>query len=209
MIVNIGGIANVTSLPADRSTGVLGFDTGPGNTLMDRWCYAHTGELYDVDGRWASRGRPQERFVEALLADPYFAAPAPKSTGREYFHLEWMKRRYPTWRDEEPADIQAGLLEVTARSIVQAIDRVGGQEARETYVCGGGAWNRVLMSRLAALSAGPVGTTETLGLSPEWVEACAFAWLAHRRIHGEPGNLPSVTGASAEVLLGGIHAPAG
>lgn len=209
MVVNVGGIANVTSLPADPAAPVLGFDTGPGNTLMDQWCRAHTGNPYDAGGQWASGGRSPERFVAALLADPYFAAPPPKSTGREYFHLDWMKRRYPAWQDEEPADIQAGLLEVTARSIVQAIDFVRGADACETYICGGGARNTALMARLAELSGGPLATTEALGLSPEWVEACAFAWLAHRRVNGRPGNLPSVTGASKEVLLGEIHAPAG
>ena len=209
MVVNIGGIANVTRLPADTNASVTGFDTGPGNTLMDQWCCAHTGNAYDAGGEWAARGRAAEAFVQALLADPYFAAPPPKSTGREYFHLEWMKARYPGWRDENPADIQAGLLEVTARSISEAINRVSGDAVYDTYVCGGGAHNAALMARLGAMMTGKVSTTEALGLSPDWVEACAFAWLAHRRMQGRPGNLPSVTGASREVLLGEIHTPAG
>lgn len=209
MIVNIGGIANVTSLPADPAAAVLGFDTGPGNTLMDQWCRVCAGHPYDEDGRWAAGGQAPTKFVEALLSDPYFDLPAPKSTGREYFHLDWMKSRYPAWNKEQPVDIQAGLLEVTARSIARGVQDLHSSGRHEMYICGGGAWNTVLMNRLAELIACPVATTETLGLSPDWVEACAFAWLACRRIHGRPGNLPSVTGAAREVLLGEIYTPAG
>lgn len=207
LIVNIGGIANLTSLPARRDRPVLGFDTGPGNTLMDQWCRLHTGQEYDDGGRWAARGQADERFVQALLDDPYFGLAPPKSTGREYFHLAWIKERFPGWRDADPADIQAGLLEVTARSIARAAAEVGDRGATELYVCGGGARNEILMSRLKDLVAGSVATTDVLGLPPEWVEACAFAWLAHRRIHERPGNLPSVTGADREVLLGEIYTP--
>lgn len=207
-VINIGGIANVTALPADRRRPVLGFDTGPGNTLMDQWCREHTGEAFDAAGRWARRGHAPAAFVDALLSDPYFDAPAPKSTGREYFHLDWMKSRYPRWQMEEPVDIQAGLLEVTARSIAGSLDGIGGLTGSELYVCGGGTKNERLMSRLGELAAGPVLTTEALGLPPEWVESCAFAWLAYRREHGLPGNLPTVTGAVREVLLGEIYEPA-
>lgn len=206
-VVNIGGIANLTRLPADPAAPVLGFDSGPGNTLMDRWCLEHTGAAYDEDGWWAAAGRVNESFVHALLTDPYLSAPAPKSTGREYFHLDWVKKRYPGWRTEEPVDIQAGLLEVTARSIVQATEQTCGGQSHEIYVCGGGAWNAALMGRLASLSGGTVQTTDALGLSPDCIEACAFAWLAHRRIHDQPGNLPSVTGAKKEVLLGEVCTP--
>lgn len=206
IVINIGGIANLTILPTRRDRPVLGFDTGPGNTLMDQWCRLHTGNAYDLGGRWAAQGQVDERFVQALLDDPYFAAPAPKSTGREYFHLDWMKARYPGWRDARPEDIQAGLLEVTARSIAKAAAGAGG-DPWEIYVCGGGARNDALMTRLDALTTGSVKTTEALGLPPEWVEACAFAWLAHRRIHERPGNLPSVTGAKREALLGEIYLP--
>lgn len=206
LVVNIGGIANLTSLPADRDKPVLGFDTGPGNTLMDQWCRMHTGRAFDAGGRWATRGRVDEAFVEALLSDPYFAAAAPKSTGREYFHLDWMKERYPGWREVPAVDLQASLLEVTVRSIARAAMDTGGGDA-EVYICGGGARNDALMAGLNALVRGRVATTDVLGLPAEWVEACAFAWLAHRRIHERPGNLPSVTGASREVLLGSIHVP--
>lgn len=208
LIVNIGGIANLTWLPAHRNHRVLGFDTGPGNTLMDQWCRLHTGEAFDRDGRWGLQGRVDDEFVQALLEDPYFALPAPKSTGREHFHLAWMKRRYPGWRDAAPADIQAGLLEVTARSIARAAADFGGGSG-EMYVCGGGARNGALMARLNTLVTGAVATTEALGLPPEWVEACAFAWLAYRRMHERPGNLCSVTGAEKDVLLGEIFTPDG
>lgn len=207
LIVNIGGIANLTHLPADPTRPVTGFDTGPGNTLMDLWCLLYTGQTYDADGRWATGGRVNEGFVQALLADPYFDAPAPKSTGREYFHLDWLKKMHPRWDHDDPVDIQAGLLEITAQSIVRSAMRTCGDTAFEIYVCGGGARNGALMNRLGTLAGRPVKTTEALGLAPEWVEVCAFAWLAHRRIHGRPGNLPSVTGASREVLLGKIHTP--
>jgi len=207
LIVNIGGIANLTILPADRERPVLGFDTGPGNTLMDQWCRLHTGEAYDDGGRWAAQGRADEGFVQALLDDPYFAAQPPKSTGREYFHLDWMKGRFAGWREAPAQDIQAGLLEVTARSVVQAATEACHGAGWEMYVCGGGARNGVLMNRLEQLASGTVATTQALGLAPEWVEACAFAWLAHRRMHERPGNLPSVTGAAREVLLGEIYTP--
>lgn len=208
MILNVGGIANLTWLPADRSRPVIGFDTGPASTLMDQWCRIHRGDTYDAGGRWALQGTAGEPFVKGLLSDPYFEAPAPKSTGREYFNLDWMKRRYPGWEQESPVDVQAGLLEVTARSIATAAAGIGTGDRYEMYVCGGGAHNTALIERLGALTGTKVATTESLGLPPDWVEACAFAWLAHRRLQGLPGNLPSVTGAAREVLLGEVYAPA-
>lgn len=207
VIVNIGGIANITRLPGRRDAPVLGFDTGPGNTVMDQWCRLQTGQAYDRDGAWARSGRVPEALVEALLADPWFDLAPPKSTGREYFHLDWMKRRYPDWQTLPAADVQAALLETTARSICRAA-WPHGSGAGELYVCGGGARNPALMARLTALAPGVVSSTETLGVAPEWVEACAFAWLAYRRLHERPGNLPSVTGARRAVLLGRIHQPA-
>lgn len=209
LILNLGGIANLTWLPADPELPVLGFDTGPANTLMDQWCEVNRSEPYDEEGRWAAQGQAAQAFVEALLADPYFDAPAPKSTGREYFNLGWMKSRYPGWRDEAPVDIQAGLLEVTARSVASAAARIGGDSPHELYVCGGGARNKALIRRLGELTASAVATTDALGVPPDWVEGCAFAWLARRRLKGLPGNLPSVTGARRAVMLGEIHAPDG
>lgn len=207
LVANIGGIANITVLPAEPGAPVLGFDTGPGNTLMDGWCRASTGRAFDDAGEWAATGQADEAFVEALLADPYFALPAPKSTGREYFHLDWMKARWPAWREADPADIQAGLLEVSVRSICEAAARASAGGPCEMFVCGGGAYNAALMQRLVGRAPGRVATTAALGLPPEWVEACAFAWLAHRRLRELPGNLPSVTGAAREVMLGDVFTP--
>lgn len=208
IIINVGGIANLTHLPADPGAPVLGFDSGPGNTLMDQWCRLHIEGTYDDGGRWAASGRADEAFVEALLADPYFELTPPKSTGREYFNLNWMKRRFPGWGDLAPVDLQAGLLSVTARSIASAVSRLNAAGERcELYVCGGGAKNATLMDQIASMAAIEVDTTDALGVPPDQVEACAFAWLAHRRIQGLPGNIPSVTGARSEALLGDIHPP--
>jgi anhydro-N-acetylmuramic acid kinase len=202
-IVNIGGIANITWLPATESGTVLGFDTGPGNTLMDQWVDRHRNERYDRDGAWAASGRVQNDLLARLLADDYFAKAPPKSTGREHFNLAWLERQVAG--NLAPADIQATLAELTAASIAQGLkflpDNIG-----EIYVCGGGSHNRHLLARLGALLPGiPVATTEVLGLDPDWVEAAAFAWLAHQTLAGHAGNLPSVTGARHPVLLGGIY----
>lgn len=208
IIINIGGIANLTHLPADPDAPVLGFDSGPGNTLMDQWCRLHRRGAYDDGGHWAASGRADAEFVEALLTDPYFTLTPPKSTGREYFNLDWMKRRFPAWRDLAPEDIQASLLSVTASSIASAVARLtAGDGGGELYVCGGGAKNVTLMDRIALMSEARVETTAALGVPPGRVEACAFAWLAHRRMQDLPGNIPSVTGARSEVLLGEIHRP--
>jgi len=207
IIVNIGGIANLTYLPADPGRPVLGYDSGPGNTLMDQWCRMHTGQAYDTDGRWARTGRAEPALVDALLADPYFDLAAPKSTGREYFNLDWLRKRYPGWQTLAPENVQASLLEVTALSIAQAGREIGAGGCREIYVCGGGAANTVLMERLATASQGRVASTGSLGVPPAWVEACAFAWLAQRRLAGLAGNIPSVTGAVGPVVLGEICTP--
>jgi anhydro-N-acetylmuramic acid kinase len=206
-ILNIGGIANLTYLPAGESTEtVLGFDTGPGNTLLDQWIRRTLGEDYDRDGAWAAGGRPQAALLEVLLADPYFRRLPPKSTGREYFHLGWLERALAHFAaPPSPQDVQATLLALTARSIAQAL-REYLPPVGELFVCGGGAHNRALLARLAEELPGiPVRTTDSLGLAPDWVEAAAFAWLAHRTLEGLPGNLPSVTGAARAVILGGIY----
>lgn len=205
VVCNIGGISNITVLPADPELPVIGFDTGPGNTLMDQWCQIHRGLPYDKDGKWASEGTAEESFVDALLSDPYFYAKPPKSTGREYFHLDWMKQRWPNWADIKAEDIQAGLLEVTARCIVNAITQCSPDA--ELFICGGGAHNITLLSRISQLRTAESQTTQALGLSPDWVEACAFAWLAKQRLENLPGNLPSVTGASRSTLLGKVFLP--
>jgi anhydro-N-acetylmuramic acid kinase len=202
-IVNLGGIANITWLPATDNSAVLGFDTGPGNTLLDQWVDRHRNEPYDRDGAWAASGHVQKDLLARLLADEYFAKAPPKSTGREHFNLAWLEQNLTG--KLAPENTQATLAELTATSIAQGInslpDRIG-----EIYVCGGGSHNRHLLARLGALLPGiPVVTTEALGLDPDWVEAAAFAWLAHQTLAGHAGNLPSVTGARHPVLLGGIY----
>jgi anhydro-N-acetylmuramic acid kinase len=201
--VNIGGIANITWLPAADDGTVIGFDTGPGNTLLDQWIVRHRNQPYDRDGAWAASGRVQQELLARLLADPYFAKAPPKSTGREHFNLTWLEQQLVG----HPAaqDIQATLAELTVASIAGGIQQLPGKPA-EIFICGGGSHNRHLLARLRALHPGiPVATTEVLGLEPDWVEATAFAWLAHQTLAGHAGNLPSVTGARRPVLLGGIY----
>lgn len=201
-IINIGGIANLSLLAPGRPT--IGFDTGPGNVWMDAWhARHHPGELCDRDGAWAASGTACERLLARALADPYYAAAAPKSTGREHYNAE----RLAALTDESqaaPQDIQATLLELTARTIADALAALGPQP-QQAFICGGGAHNRALMARLAALCPTPVQSTAALGLPPHQVEAAAFAWLARERLAGRPANLPSVTGARAPRTLGAIH----
>jgi anhydro-N-acetylmuramic acid kinase len=202
VVLNIGGIANITILP-DAATGgpVRGFDTGPGNTLMDVWATRHLGQPMDSGGRWAAGGRVDVTLLETLLADPYFRLPPPKSTGREYFNADWLAARLGGHACSAQ-DVQATLCELTARSIASDI-RMHAPATRRVLVCGGGAHNPVLMERLAAALPGVrVGSTALLGVDPDWVEAATFAWLAQRHLRGEPGNIPSVTGACAAVVLG-------
>ena len=203
IIVNIGGIANLTWLPAAAHEQVLGFDTGPGNTLLDQWINRERGEQYDQDGAWAASGTIQADLLARLQADEYFAKPPPKSTGREHFHLAWLQQRLTG--NPKPQDVQATLAELTAASIAQATHFLPGK-VEEIYVCGGGSHNHHLLARLRVQLPGvPIATTEVLGLDPDWVEAAAFAWLAHQTMAGLPGNLPSVTGAHRPVVLGGIY----
>ncbi|AWN15909.1 anhydro-N-acetylmuramic acid kinase [Salinisphaera sp. LB1] len=208
--VNIGGIANITLLPSDAHadpTAIRGFDTGPGNGLMDAWIQRHRGHSHDADGAWAASGRVDDELLAHLLGDDYFHREPPKSTGREYFGLDWLDRRVATLgRTPTPADVQATLCELTAITVADAVDRFG--PGKETlYLCGGGVHNRYLVARIAALAAPrPVETTAQLGLDPDWIEALAFAWLARQRLLGRPGNAPGVTGASGLAVLGGWHA---
>jgi anhydro-N-acetylmuramic acid kinase len=201
-VVNIGGIANITVLPEDGAP-VRGFDTGPGNGLMDEWAQRHLGQAYDDDGAFAASGQLHDGLLAALLAEPYFAQPPPKSTGRGEFHLDWAEKRYPALAQLAPADVQRTLSELTARSIADAIQRQA-PATRRLIVCGGGARNGFLMRRLAELSTWPAEVSDDYGLPHGWVEAAAFAWLAMRTMNGLPGNLPAVTGASAASVLGGI-----
>lgn len=202
VILNIGGIANITVLPVLGSGTVTGFDTGPGNTLIDQWAGRHRNQAYDRDGEWAATGSVIDGLLQSLLDDSYFARTPPKSTGREYFNLAWLDTHLSAAYAAE--DVQASLLELTCQSIARDIARHAGATS-EVFVCGGGAHNPVLMKRLAkVLDPIRVDTTAALGLEVDWVEAAAFAWLARQSVHQQPGNLPSVTGAAHEVVLGGI-----
>ncbi|MEK9720542.1 MAG: anhydro-N-acetylmuramic acid kinase, partial [Quisquiliibacterium sp.] len=198
-IINIGGIANLSLLAPGEP--VLGCDSGPGNLLMDAWIERHQGLQFDQDGRWAASGSVNSGLLEALLADSFFALPAPKSTGRDRFNLEWLDTLLPA--GVRPNDVQASLLELTARSISQIALRFGVQQA---FVCGGGARNRQLTQRIASLlGQATLADTGALGVDPQAVEAIAFAWLAMRRLQGAPANLPRVTGARAERILGAVY----
>lgn len=206
VILNLGGIANITVLGAGGD--VLGFDTGPANGLLDAWCLRHRGEAFDRDGAFAAGGAVDNGLLDALLADAYFALPPPKSTGREHFHLGWLAA-HAELDELSPADVQATLLELTARSVSEAILKYA-PSAADVLTCGGGTHNRRLMARLAELLAPHVvESTARHGIDPDFLEATAFAWLARQRLLGLPGNLPAVTGARGPRVLGAIYsAPA-
>jgi anhydro-N-acetylmuramic acid kinase len=202
VVLNLGGIANITVLPGDdRDT--TGFDTGPGNTLMDAWISKNKATPFDIDGNWAASGSVIDDLLSRLMADAYFAAAAPKSTGFEYFNLDWLIAAGGV--DRDAANVQATLCQLTADSVAAAVRR-STQDARELLVCGGGTHNLDLMRRLRTAMPGySIQSTASAGLDPDWVEAAAFAWLAMRTTRGMPGNLPSVTGASGEAVLGTTH----
>ncbi len=205
VVLNIGGIANLTLLPGAAGSAVSGFDTGPGNALLDDWAQKSHGAPFDHDGAWAAAGQPDSALLAACLDDAYFAAAAPKSTGRDYFNLDWLARRFPAFEECAAADVQRSLLELSIETIGRAVDAQA-PDCAELFVCGGGARNRFLMERLVArLPAVRVRDTADAGLDPGWVEACAFAWLAWRSIHGRSGNLPAVTGARRPAVLGGLY----
>ncbi len=208
VVLNLGGIANLTVLDAAGSV-ALGFDTGPGNILLDRWTLACTGRAFDAGGALAASGRVHGALLERLLADDYFSLPPPKSTGFEYFNLGWLEQHLDGLATTlDPRDVQATLAELSARSVAAAIERHAA-DTRRLLVCGGGAHNVDLLARLQRHLLPGIAVSSTLdaGLHPDWVEAVAFAWLAMRRIAGQPGNLPVVTGASRQVVLGALHSP--
>ncbi len=203
-LINIGGIANISWLPAGSDAAAGGFDTGPGNALMDHWAQRHLGIPYDDSGNWAASGRLLPDLLEQMLAEPYFSQPFPKSTGKELFNGDWLDA-IPGVDMAEPADIQRTLLELTAVTIIQQLPPT---RPLAIYVCGGGAKNVTLMARLQELLTGEavhVDTTSALGIDPQWVEAAAFAWLASQTLAGLPGNVPAVTGASGPRILGAIY----
>ncbi|HGY1009997.1 anhydro-N-acetylmuramic acid kinase [Aeromonas salmonicida] len=207
VVLNLGGIANISVLPGNAG-GVYGFDTGPANTLLDGWYRRHQphGGNYDAGGQWAASGRLIPTLLEKLLAHPYFAAPWPKSTGREMFTLDWLDGEL-AGSAYAPVDVQRTLQALTCHSIARQLPALDETQSRpELYVCGGGAHNAPLLSELASLlPTWRIASTFDLGLAPDWVEGAAFAWLAQRFIQRQPGNLPAVTGASRLAVLGALY----
>lgn len=195
-IVNIGGMANITQLHQDGNT-VIGYDTGPGNTLMDAWVMQHFQRPYDQGGELAKQGNCLMPLLNTLLLDPYFSAPAPKSTGREYFNLPWLNQHL--LGQEDPLDVLATLVALTAHTIVdQALPG-------PLFVCGGGAHHAPLMAQMAALHQGPVATTAAIGMDPDYVEAATFAWFAQQTLTGTPVHLSGITGSKRPLCLGSIY----
>ncbi|MFM8898907.1 MAG: anhydro-N-acetylmuramic acid kinase [Burkholderiales bacterium] len=205
-VLNIGGISNLSLLAGDGNC--LGLDCGPGNVLMDLWCKQHTGAAYDDGGRWAASGQVVAPLLDTLLAEPYFAKPAPKSTGRDLFNAGWLSNKLKSLQlSHEPAaaDVQATLLALTAQTIANDLRRYM-KQVQAVFVCGGGAYNDALMAALTqALPGVAIHTTADLGLPPEQVEAAAFAWLAWAHKHRVAGNVPAVTGASGSRILGALY----
>ena len=223
IVINIGGIANVTILPSDQQGITIGFDTGPGNTLLDSWCALHTGQAIDIDGAWANGGHCDPILLDRMLADPYFSLPAPKSTGREYFNLGWLEQQLADHYAFsavllEPQDVQATLVELTSISIARAsmtqhaaIEFESGFGSgvefgrREWIICGGGVHNAALLQRLQAHCSAQHATLtdmQSLGYDADAIEAMAFAWLAYCYEAKIPANSPAVTGARKPVILG-------
>lgn len=209
IILNIGGIANITSLPANPRRPVTGFDTGPGNTLIDAWVRQSRQQDFDVDGQWAAGGRVIPGLLERMRDEAYFRQSPPKSTGRELFSSAWLQRQLADYNGHaRDQDIAATLVALTTSTIIDAIKGFAA-DTDEVYVCGGGAHNALMMRQLKAGLDGPlVTTTAELGIDPDWVEASAFAWLARQTLLGLPGNLPEVTGARQSVILGTAHSAA-
>jgi anhydro-N-acetylmuramic acid kinase len=201
-VLNLGGIANLTLLP--RAGEASGFDTGTANALLDAWSQHARGIVRDDGGAWAAGGRPDAALLARLLDDPYFARPAPKSTGREHFNLDWLRARLGD-RPADGADVAATLVEFSARTIVDAL-RHTLPDAGRVIACGGGVHNGHLMRRLAELlGTTRLETTAAHGIDPDFVEALGFAWLARETVAGRAGNLPRVTGARGPRVLGAVH----
>ncbi len=202
VVVNIGGMANITWLPTSGKT--LGFDTGPGNVLMDAWILKSLGKAYDANGDWAASGMVDKGLLARLLAHPFLQQTAPKSTGREAFNLAWLETELVNL-EIAPNDVQATLLALTAESVAKDIAQLTNASC-EVFVCGGGAHNLKLMAELQSrLPQAKLASTAAFGIAPEWVEAMAFAWLAKQTMERKNGNLSAVTGAKREVILGGVY----
>lgn len=204
IVLNTGGIANITVLPKDFSNPVIGFDTGPASCLMDAWIHQHQNKSFDNNGAWAKTGKVLQPLLTKLLSNNYFSQPAPKSTGRELFNVSWLNQHLT--QQEKPEDVQATLLELTVRTIAEAIKKYF--SSSKIIVCGGGVHNEVLMTRLAeTVKPMTVDSSQQYGVDPDFVEALLFAWLAKQNLESLAGNLTSVTGAEREAVLGGVYAP--
>jgi anhydro-N-acetylmuramic acid kinase len=213
-VLNLGGISNITLLAATQAAvggvlgeafgEVLGFDCGPGNALMDHWCQRHTGEPFDASGQWAASGHVCADLLATLLDEPYFRKSPPKSTGRDLFNLPWLTGKLGHFAHVSPADVQATLTELTATVCCASLSAIA-HPPRRLIVCGGGALNLHLMTRLTRLSGLQVASSKELGMPPLQVEAAAFAWLARRCVMRETGSLPKVTGAQGARILGAIY----
>ncbi len=198
-VINLGGIANISWLPQQGE--VIGFDCGPANTLLDAWYQQHHTGRYDKNGAWASLGTVNQTLLNSCLTDPYFQQAPPKSTGREYFTLNWLQQHLSKQKKVEAKDVQATLLELTARSIIQALEHFA--PTQQVFLCGGGVHNMQLVARLQQLATEiNWQSTASLGVNPDWVEAILFAWLAHCHVAGLVGNLTAVTGAERPAVLG-------
>ncbi|MCE0493226.1 anhydro-N-acetylmuramic acid kinase [Vibrio salinus] len=207
VILNIGGIANVSVIQPDGS--VTGFDTGPGNGLLDEWCECHTGKPFDENARFAKQGETNTALLTLLLSDNYFSKPFPKSTGREYFNLSWLKKCLQIYGEPiQKEDVQRTLVELTVQTIHQSVKPLGQGKAPTLIVCGGGVHNPLIINGLTnKLPDWTITTTKAYGINEDDMEAMAFAWLAYRRIHHLPANLPSVTGAQKATTLGCVYLP--
>lgn len=209
VVVNIGGISNISILPTQLDRAVIGFDTGPGNVLMDAWIAQHNGSHYDADGEWAKCGNVHEGLLNALVDEDFFALAPPKSTGRDLFHPAWLAEKLAGFPNIVSADVQATLTMFTASTLSEAI-KVYAPDTQAVYVCGGGAFNGLLMSLIESRlklhqPKIKLASTDTLGIAPNQVEALAFAWLAQRFNARQPGNLPAVTGARGLRILGALY----
>jgi len=210
VVINIGGISNITILPAksesQSNNRIIGFDTGPGNVLLDTWAKIHLGAPMDEHGRWAKQGKSDPRLLERLCSDRYFSMPPPKTTGREWFNLDWLEKCIADVTPlPPPVDVQRTLCDLTVTTLRDAILNHA-PTCQEVLICGGGSRNPMLTYGLKThLPDCLVDTTTYYSIDPDWVEAMAFAWLARQRLYGLPGNIPSVTGARHSVVLGAIY----
>ncbi|HFE39293.1 MAG TPA: anhydro-N-acetylmuramic acid kinase [Gammaproteobacteria bacterium] len=205
IVLNIGGMANISILPANNASNVSGFDTGPGNVLLNAWIFAHKKQAYDENGAWSSLHSHNEALLKKLLSHPYFTRPPPKSTGREAFDLHWINEVLATMDSAiHPGVVQSTLCELSAQSISEAIKKYA-PHTSEILICGGGVHNHDLISRIETHLGIQTKRTDEFGIDADYVEAVAFAWLARQTLHLIPGNLPAVTGAREPAILGAIY----